>query len=192
MKLLLARHGQSRWQTEGAAAGLDSPLSPLGVLQAHRLGEYLSEKETIQRIVTSNLRRAHATASIVAAYLDLPLTVELGLREFQSDEEGHAPRPVSVWEPQAGTELHPDHDRFRRRVGDALRKFVGETPRDETVLVVAHGGTIGTLLRLLLGTDTARVWTSNTALHSLIWTRDYWLVEYLNRQEHLPGPLRSS
>ena len=48
-----------------------------------------------------------------------------------------------------------------------------------------------TLLRLLLDSATMRIWTPNTALHSLRWTGDFWLLRYVNQQEHLPRPLRS-
>ncbi len=191
MKLLLTRHGQSRWQVEGARAGADAALSPLGVIQAHRLGTYLRDNRPIDRIISSSLQRAYQTATIVNTYLDVPFEVDSELREFESREAGHAPHPTSIWDPTPAEALHPEHQAFKERVGDALERAIGTGEQEEIVLVVAHGGTIGAVLRLLLGAMTQRLWTGNTALHALEWTGEYWLVGYVNRMEHLARPLRS-
>jgi len=191
MKLLLTRHGQSRWQTDGDSAGADAPLSPLGRLQAHRLGDFLQHYEHVDRVVASNLQRAYETATIAASYLDLPVSVEPGLREFTSHEAGTAPLPVSLRNPLSSTLPHPQYLAFRERISTALQRVIGDGEQDETILVVAHGGAIGMTLRVLLGSTTQRVWTANTALHALRWTGEFWMVRYLNKQEHLSRPLRS-
>jgi broad specificity phosphatase PhoE len=191
MKLLLTRHGQSRWQVEGERAGADAGLSPLGVIQAHRLGAYLRDHLTVDRIISSSLQRAHHTATIINSYLNIPLAVDPELREFESWEAGHAPHPTSIWDPTPAESFHPEHQAFKERVGGALERAIGTGEQEESVLVVAHGGTIGAVLRLLLGAMTQRLWTGNTALHALEWTGEYWLIGYVNRMEHLAHPLRS-
>ncbi|MGC9398184.1 MAG: histidine phosphatase family protein [Anaerolineae bacterium] len=191
MKLLLTRHGQSRWQTEGESAGADAALSALGATQAHQLGHYLLRHEEIDRIVTSPLQRARTTAQILTSYLDVPLEVDADLREFGSREAGEPPLPVSLWDPTPGQAPHPQHQRFRLRVRNALERIVGDGASDETVLIVAHGGVMGTALRMLLGASTPRLWTANTGLHALEWTGTFWMIHYVNRQEHLPPTLRS-
>ncbi|MBN1922442.1 MAG: histidine phosphatase family protein [Anaerolineae bacterium] len=190
MKLLLTRHGQSQWQT-GTAPGPDAPLSALGVLQAHRLGEYLARRERPTRIVASPLQRARQTAEIAAQYLDLPVTLDADLREFDNWDAADPPPSAAMWQPDAATPLHPEHVAFCTRLQEALKRAIGNDVADEKVLIVAHGGTVGTLLRLLLGAPTMRIWTPNTALHSLRWTGEFWLLRYTNNQEHLPQPLRS-
>lgn len=192
MKLLLTRHGQSRWQTDGEAAGPDAALSPLGVLQAHRLGVYLAEYERVTRIVASPLLRARRTAEIVTLYLGLPVALDADLREFDNWDAADPPHPVDIWRPDPGAPLRPEHAAFRERVQCALERVVGDGgAADEATLLVAHGGTVGTILRLLLGSAASRIWTPNTALHSLRWTGDFWVLRYINKQEHLPRPLRS-
>ena len=192
MKLLLTRHGQSRWQTEGDSAGPDAALTSLGEEQAHRLGRYLLQHEDLDRIVTSHLQRARATADILASYLDLTVEVDEALREFESWDAGEAPLPVSLWNPTPATAIHPENQAFRARVQAALERLVGDGTSDETVLIVAHGGVVGSALREILGAPTQRLWTANTALHCLEWTGEFWLVRYINRQEHLPRPRRST
>jgi broad specificity phosphatase PhoE len=192
MKLLLTRHGQSRWQTEGDSAGPDAALSSLGEVQARRLGRYLLRHEDLGHIVTSHLQRARRTADIVASYVDITVEIDEDLREFDSWDAGQAPMPVSIWNPTPATAIHPENQTFRARVISALKRIAGDGTSDETVLIVAHGGVVGSALRELLGAPTQRLWTSNTALHCLEWTGEFWLVRYVNRQEHLPRPLRSA
>jgi broad specificity phosphatase PhoE len=191
MRLLLTRHGQSRWQTDGDVAGGDSLLSPLGELQAHRLGAHLKRHETVDRMVTSHLERAHKTATIVASYLDAEFTVNPELREFESDAAGRPPLPTSFWDPAPAEAPNPDHRGFLDRVRGALHEILPDEEADETVLIVAHGGTVGTILKVLLGATTQRLWTANTGLHLLEWREEFWLVRYVNNLEHLPRPLRS-
>lgn len=191
MKLLLTRHGQSRWQTDGEVAGPDAPLSSLGVLQAHRLGEYLALRQKLTRIVASPLLRARQTAEIVAAYQGLAVSFEADLREFDSWDAADPPAPATIWQADTVMPPHPEYVAFRERLRGALTRILGTGVVEETVLLVAHGGTIGTVLRLLLGSPSVRIWTPNTALHALRWTGEFWVVQYLNQQEHLPRPLRS-
>ncbi|TDO50430.1 putative phosphoglycerate mutase [Kribbella sp. VKM Ac-2571] len=71
----LARHGQTEWNVAGRRQGrLDSPLTPLGLEQAHRNAQLLAG-EGIDAIFASPLERARRTASIIAS--DLGLIVEV-------------------------------------------------------------------------------------------------------------------
>ena len=196
MKLLLARHGQSEWQVRGDEAGEDAPLSPLGEKQAHRLGAFLVEQASIDLIVSSPLRRAHSTATIVDSYLKLGVHIEPDLREFDEWSSGWAPLPASIWDTSPATpELAPGYARFRRRISSALRHIVESNPTAAQILVVSHGGTIGAILRILLGSDTPRLWASNASLHLVEWghaEREGWVFHYLNNVEHLPKSMRTT
>ena len=71
----LARHGQTEWNVAGRRQGrLDSPLTPLGLRQAHRNADLLSSHQ-IDAIFTSPLGRARRTAEIVGETLGLPAQV---------------------------------------------------------------------------------------------------------------------
>ncbi len=198
MKLLLARHGQSEWQLRTRDGDLDSPLTALGESQAHRLGEYLAAvDDPITAIVASPLQRARRTAEIVASYLALPVTVEPDFREFEDWDDGWAPLALSMWDMSPATpELAPGYSRFRARVLAALRR-AGEAYADAAqLLLVTHAGTIGAQVRILLGSDTPRLWLNNTGLCLFEWGHPErggsWVVHYLNRVEHLPPPLRTA
>lgn len=198
MKLLLARHGQSEWQIKAENGGLDPPLTSLGEAQAHRLGEHLAaSEESITEIIASPLQRAQRTAEIVASYLARSVVIESDFREFDEWSAGWAPLPVSMWDMAPTTpELKPGYSRFRTRVAAALRRAVEAHADADQLLLVTHAGTIGAQVRILLGSDTPRLWMNNTGLSLFEWGHPErggsWVVHYLNRVEHLPPPMRTA
>jgi broad specificity phosphatase PhoE len=82
MPTYLARHGQTEWNQAGRRQGrLDSPLTALGVEQAHRNAESL-RREQIEAIYSSPLGRARRTAGIIGDLLGLPVQVLPELAEL--------------------------------------------------------------------------------------------------------------
>ena len=80
-RLYLIRHGETDFNREGRYQGrLDVELSTLGKEQAQALAHRL-EKTPFTAIYASNLKRAQATAQIIAAHHELPVQVEPDLRE---------------------------------------------------------------------------------------------------------------
>ena len=80
--LLLARHGETDWNREGRCQGwADPPLNEAGREQARRLRDQLRETP-FDAVYSSDLRRAHETAEIVAAPHDVPVIADPGLREI--------------------------------------------------------------------------------------------------------------
>jgi broad specificity phosphatase PhoE len=189
LRLLLTRHGESRWQVLGDEAGSDSPLTDLGRRQADSLGRWLAGHIAVDHIYASPLRRAWETAQRVASHLDLPVHRNDGLKEapfFVVPELPAYSTPASILEgeqpdPVLGTEAYRA---FRSQVAQALREIL-DLHSEGTILIVAHGGTLGTALRLLLGSDAFSVNVGNTTLHSLTWSGARWHIEYVDRWEHL-------
>ena len=80
--LLLARHGETEWNREGRWQGwADPPLNETGREQARALREQLRETP-FDAVYSSDLRRAHETAEIVAAPHGVPVIADEGLREI--------------------------------------------------------------------------------------------------------------
>src|SRR5690349_15996562 len=80
--LLLARHGETDWNREGRWQGwADPPLNELGRRQATRLAEQL-RTIPFDAVYSSDLRRAHETAEILAAPHAVPIVVDPALREI--------------------------------------------------------------------------------------------------------------
>jgi len=90
LKLILVRHGETRWNKDGLVQGGDSDieLNDTGLEQARRLAAFL-KNEPINAIVSSPLRRAIATAEVIASQHQLPIQIDQGLKELKvGDLEG--------------------------------------------------------------------------------------------------------
>jgi len=95
--LLIIRHGESEWNLERRWQGwLDAPLTERGVHQAEARAEAVVRSQFEPRLVhCSDLGRAHRTAQIIAAALDVPCRTDAGFRERSGGE----------WEGSTGAEI---------------------------------------------------------------------------------------
>jgi broad specificity phosphatase PhoE len=161
--LLLVRHGETDWNRDGRWQGhSDTHLNDVGRAQAARLADELGGVDVIY---SSDLARARETAEIVAERVDLPVHVDSRLRE----------RSFGAWEGKTGREIEsefaaahaqwlagsPGADdaepfaEFAARVESFLADIVERHP-DETVLIVAHGGSIRVIHARAQGLDYVR------------------------------------
>ena len=70
-KLILIRHGQTDWNTEGRVQG-GGKLNEVGISQCHALAIELQSSQ-LSVVYTSPSQRAHETASIIATNLSRPI-----------------------------------------------------------------------------------------------------------------------
>ncbi len=161
--LLLVRHGETDWNRDGRWQGhSDTHLNDVGREQAARLA---AELDGVDVVYSSDLARARETAEIVAARLDLPVQLDARLRE----------RSFGAWEGKTGPEIEsefvaahaewraggPGADdaepfaEFAARVESFLADVLERHP-DETVLIVAHGGSIRVIHARAKGLDYVR------------------------------------
>jgi broad specificity phosphatase PhoE len=84
MKLLLIRHGESVGNAEGRMQGhYDTGLSELGREQSRLLAARLRREGCqLAALVASPLRRAAETAGVLSAALDVPVTWDERLQEY--------------------------------------------------------------------------------------------------------------
>ena len=90
MKLILVRHGETHWNKDGLVQGGDSDieLNDTGLEQARKLAAFL-KNEPIIAILSSPLRRAVATAEVIASHHHLAVEIDQGLKELRvGDLEG--------------------------------------------------------------------------------------------------------
>ncbi|MEU6671544.1 bifunctional RNase H/acid phosphatase [Streptomyces sp. NPDC046727] len=163
--LVLLRHGETPLTPQkrfSGSGGTDPSLSVTGREQAHRVAEALARRGTIQAVIASPLARTRETAGIVAARLNLDVTIEEGLREtdfgawegltFGEVRERH-PEDLNAW--LADPEAHPtgggeSFAETATRMEATLQKLVA-AHAGRTVLLVTHVTPIKTLVRLALG-----------------------------------------
>jgi probable phosphoglycerate mutase len=152
--LLIARHGQTDWNTERRWQGhADPPLNETGRAESHALGELLAGRG-IEWIYSSDLARARETAEIVAGVLGLPVALDERLREVDVGEwsgltvtEVEERYPEGFQRRRAGgtgwTQGEP-FEAMAERVAECVLEIAGRHPA-ATVLVMTHGGPVRSL-----------------------------------------------
>jgi broad specificity phosphatase PhoE len=156
-ELLLIRHAESVWNAERRWQGrADPPLSERGVDQARRLGESLTTP-TLDRVIASDLQRAFATASHVAAHHRLEPHPDPRLREHDvgrwegrrrqeiEDFDAEALARFDAGEPNARAGGGESRIEVRQRVCAAMLEIAHES-RGLRIAVVTHLGVIRSLV----------------------------------------------
>lgn len=155
-RALLIRHAESEWNAEGRWQGQADPdLSERGRLDAAAAAE--SVDRSIEGVVSSDLRRAAATADIIGDALGLEVSREPALREIAVGEwsgltsaevEERWPGAIERWRRgEAAAPGGEDPSAFRLRILDAVRSLAES--RTGPLLVVTHGAAIGMVERHL-------------------------------------------
>ena len=199
--ILLVRHGESAPARFDAPAprvdGRSDPaLDPQGRKEADLVAERL-QHEDVAAIYVSSLRRTHETAAPLAARLGLEPVVEPRLSEvFLGDWEGPYFRkhfaeghPIALqaikeerWDAIPGAE---STEAFQARIRAGIEAIAAAHP-DRRVVVVTHGGVIGSIVALATG---ARPWAfvgaDNGSLSHLVVTDERWIVRRFNDTGHL-------
>ncbi len=177
--LLLVRHGVTDWNLAGRWQGhSDTPLNERGREQARELAKQL---DGVDVVYSSDLERARETAEILAEELGAEVHLDRRLRErgfgawegLTSDEierrfaEGH--RRWKAGE-GFGAEDAEAFDAFAARVQAFLADALRLHP-EETVLVIAHGGSIRVIHALATGLDYVRDHRSIPAVANCVVAR---------------------
>ncbi|HVM09042.1 MAG TPA: histidine phosphatase family protein [Acidimicrobiales bacterium] len=204
-ELLLVRHGESAPAREGGAFPVagghsDPPLDTVGEDQAERVAQRLVESgEPIAAVYVTTLQRTHQTAAPLARRLGIEPVVEPDLREvFLGEWEGGAGfrkhmaegHPIALdvmkqqrWDVIPGAE---PGDAFSARVRAGIQR-IAECHRDQTVVVVAHGGVIGEVIRQAVESPNgfAFVGADNGSISHVVVAGARWIVRRFNDTAHL-------
>jgi len=196
MELVLVRHAiPVRRELESGVA--DPELSPAGLEQARRLGEYLAS-ESIDAIYASPLRRARETAEAVARHHSVEIEIEHGVSEYDRSSNEYVPVEElkaaddprwhdirdGVWNSSDETESE-----FIERVVDSTERIISENP-GRRVLVVCHGGVINAYLARILGVANRRgfFYPNYTSIHRVAAARSgERSIVTVNETSHLRG-----
>ena len=82
-RLILIRHGESMANSKDMFAGhLDIDLHPNGEKQARVTAEYIKQNFKVDKIYSSDLKRAYYTAKALADLIDMDIETNEGLREI--------------------------------------------------------------------------------------------------------------
>ena len=185
-RIIAIRHGETAWNVDTRIQGqLDIPLNAHGQWQAQRLADALALQEPLHAVYTSDLKRAHQTASTVAQRMGLEAVPHWGLRErgfgdFQgktfSEIERDLPQEALRWRkrdpdwapPGGGESLLSMQERVRATLNELAAQHPGQH-----IALFAHGGVMDMLYRMATGQglQAPRTWhLTNTAVNRLLWT----------------------
>ena len=152
-RILLVRHGQSTWNADGRWQGrADPPLSDLGRRQAEVAAETISD-QGMTAVWSSPLRRALATADIVAERLGFPVQTDPRLEERDAGEwEGLTRTEIEAgWPGFLDGGRRPEgfetDDVLHDRALAAIHRIAATA--HAPVVVVSHGGLIRVVERAL-------------------------------------------
>lgn len=192
MRLYLVRHGQTTMNEKGCYYGqIDAGLTREGIRQARELEQYLG-RVAFDHVFTSPLSRAKETAGWILGDRRDMIRTDPGLSEhsfgifegktFHEIETGY-PRECRLWmEDYQGYRI-PQGESFldvRSRVEDFYRRL----PKGEgTALIVAHKGTFGHLLSVMLKMPPEGYWNFvfDQGCYSVVDLEDdYAIIRKLN------------
>lgn len=195
MDVILFRHGQSQWNLD-QTGGADAPLTALGRTQAARAGLYCVSQFKLRALYASTYQRAYGTADIINSFVKLERVIRLDeLREFDEEYSGGMPRfesPFAALQIESlirPRDISAYYDSFQQRVARGLQIILDAHAdlydTNEQIGIVSHGGTMGTMMRLLTGNHHFSFDTENTGIHILRWKEQRWHILAVNRTEHL-------
>ena len=176
MRILLARHGETKWNAEGRYQGqVDVPLSEVGEAQARQLGERLREVR-IDRAVSSPLLRARRTAELaLGPDRESMLKLDDGFAEIAHGTwEGLLASEIGAmdgerlraWREAPETVQMPQGESLQQvleRSWSALQRACVDLGPEETLLVLAHDAVNRVLLCRILGLPLSRLWSFRQA-----------------------------
>ena len=160
----ILRHGQSEGNATMTFQGrMDYPLDAKGIEQAHAAAAWLAEKH-VDAIVTSPLRRASVTASVIAETCGLgdpvilPSLVEVDVGVFSGiDLQAARVRNPEVFNEfyykswDAVPEAESSDSMYARAVASWMRMRDLAEKGARTIVCVSHGGLIQWLIRSTFG-----------------------------------------
>ena len=198
IRLILVRHGLTQWNEEKRYLGdSDIPLNQNGKQQAVALMHAL-KKERFDQIFASNLKRAFETATIIKNDREVSLISDVRLRELNLGAlEGLTfleakikyPDMLSTW--LENYDKPPDGGELFSSLAERVSSFLDDLKMikaHKTILIVAHGGTLREIIRLLLGMPREKHWFSHFDFASLSEVHlfdDQPLIVRINDTHHL-------
>ena len=200
LHLLLVRHGETEWNAQRRYQGQsDMPLSEFGKRQAELVTKRLAGR-AIDAVYASDLKRAWQTAQAIVAQNGLDVFSEPRLRELKfgvlegltfEEAEIQYPRMIAAWiedfnnTPEGAETIDQFNARIVSLLGDLKDKH-----DEQVVLLVAHGGPLSEILRVVLGLSSERRWyieMENASLSEILIAEDYVALNRLNDTCHLAG-----
>lgn len=183
-RVIAIRHGETAWNRDSRIQGqLDLPLNDTGHWQAERVADALSG-EGISAVYASDLQRAFATATPLAAACGVVVVTDTGLRERAfGDFQGLTFDEIAARWPAQSERWRRRDPAFGPAGGEVLQDFydrcittatrLAAAHPGETIALVAHGGVLDGFYRAAarVALDAPRTWlVGNASINRLLYS----------------------
>ena len=179
IRVVLWRHGQTDWNVENRFQGhSDIPLNKVGQYQVTEAAKVLAALRP-DRIISSDLIRAQATAAALAQLTDIKVEINPGIRETDG----------GLWEGKLASENRASHGELfaswyeggdepagvtGERRSDVAKRAVSVIEKETenfsgTIVFVTHGGTVRSVLGLILNLPISK-WGVIGGLSNACWS----------------------
>ena len=198
---VVVRHGETEWNIASRIQGQgDSALTASGRAQAQAIAGRLAAAGPFDLLVSSDLGRALETAGPIAAATGLAIRPDARLRErhfgagegLTYDEVGArypgAFRSEGAIDPDYAIPGGESRRAFHERVAAAFESLAREAPQAR-IVVVTHGGVLGTLYRHIRDIPLAephRIAIANASYNAVSFTAGAWAIHAWSDDDHLP------
>ncbi len=184
----LVRHGVTDWNREGRLQGReDIELNETGRMQARLIAMFLGKQER-DLVMTSPLKRAAETASVIAERLGIEDAIQMP--EFVERDYGES----SGMTAEESSRMFPDGDvpglEDRSSVRDRCMRGLQALTREHagrSIVIVAHGAVINSILAVVsrgeIGTGKTRL--GNACINLPHFHHGAWEVQSYNSTSHL-------
>lgn len=199
VRIILIRHGETTWNTEGRYQGqVDTPLSPRGIQQGKAAAEALRDIP-IDAAIASPLSRACTTCRFSAELHGLPVSTDDRLTEiahgdwegiYAHDIEARYPEEFRLWHTRPDLVQMPGGENLedvRKRVRAAFDDIAGQY-EGKTVLIAAHDAVNKAILCDLMGLPLSSFWQikqDNACINILEYSSGLWRLVLMNSTAHL-------
>lgn len=201
MEIYIIRHGETNWNVEGKIQGqTNSSLTQKGIDQARLTAEKL-KNIFFTAMYSSDLERARKTAEMLASrHSRLEINEDVRLRERKFGYlEGIGHEEFKTNHPDIYAKFRSNDPEYRipegeskndlaRRATDFFNDLVKRHAKDETMLVVTHGGIIDVFVRFILGIpygSTRNFSLRNAAINIVQYNDNDWRLITLGDISHL-------
>ena len=199
--LLLIRHGESRANRSGLFAGhFNAELEDNGVMQAKLTAKYIAENYKVDKIYSSDLKRAHKTAACLSELLDIEIIPNKNLREINAGKwEGVKyselttiyPKEYDIWLNDIGNAGCVGGETVKQlgeRIISTLTQ-IAEENNGKTIAVATHATPIRAFQTLVEYGTLEKMkdipWVSNSSITVVQYSNGEWILVDISKDDHL-------
>lgn len=166
-RLILIRHGETDYNLHSMYCGFsDPPLNNTGLLQAQKVKEKMKHVK-VDKVFSSDLKRAHEMARIIFEGMDIEKLPELREMNF-GVFEGLKHEEIMAKYSKVYTEWIDNPDKIKIPEGEHLLDVekrinykimeICDSFRNKTIAIIMHQGPVRVLLCKILGYDRRMFW----------------------------------